>query len=61
MPFLTRKQAAAARFASSFAPRTRGGIRVRNFVASLLKIPLVAEIFLNRDLRDDITLPDYRL
>jgi 2-polyprenyl-6-methoxyphenol hydroxylase-like FAD-dependent oxidoreductase len=61
MPFLRRKQATAARFASSFAPRTRGGIRVRNFVAGLLGIPLVAEIFLNRDLRDDITLPDYRL
>jgi 2-polyprenyl-6-methoxyphenol hydroxylase-like FAD-dependent oxidoreductase len=61
MPFLRRKQATAARFASSFAPRTRGGLRVRNFVAGLLGIPLVAEIFLNRDLRDDITLPDYRL
>ena len=61
MPFLRRKQATAARFASSFAPRTRGGIRVRNFVTGLLRIPLVAEIFLTRDLRDDITLPDYRL
>ena len=61
MPFLRRKQAAAARFASSFAPRTRGGIQLRNFVTGLLRIPLVAEIFLNRDLRDDITLPDYRL
>ncbi len=61
MPFLRRKQAAAARFASSFAPRTQGGIQLRNFVTGLLRIPLVAEIFLNRDLRDDITLPDYRL
>jgi 2-polyprenyl-6-methoxyphenol hydroxylase-like FAD-dependent oxidoreductase len=61
MPFLRRKQATAARFASSFAPRTRAGMRLRNFVAGLLRIPLVAEIFLTRDLRDDIELPNYGL
>lgn len=61
MAFLRGKQTAAARFASSFAPRTQGGIRLRNVVVGLLQIPFVAEVFLTRDLRDAIKLPDYRL
>lgn len=61
MPFLRRKQATAHRFASSFAPRTSVGIRFRSLVAGLLRIPLVAETFLTRDLRDAVALPDYRL
>lgn len=61
MAFLRGKQTAAARFASSFAPRTQRGIRLRNFVVGLLRIPFVAEVFLTRDLRDAIELPDYRL
>ncbi|HJT15822.1 MAG TPA: FAD-binding domain [Thermoanaerobaculia bacterium] len=60
MPFLQRKQASAAKFASSFAPRTNFGIAFRNAVTRLMRIRFVAE-FVGGDLRDDIVLPDYRL
>jgi 2-polyprenyl-6-methoxyphenol hydroxylase-like FAD-dependent oxidoreductase len=58
MPFLKRKQESAATFASSFAPRTALGITFRNLVTRLLRIPLLADFFIGRDLRDDIHLPD---
>jgi 2-polyprenyl-6-methoxyphenol hydroxylase-like FAD-dependent oxidoreductase len=58
-PFLERKQSAAARFASSFAPRTNLGIRFRNSVTGLLRIPVVADFFIGRDLRDDFALPPH--
>ena len=58
-PFLERKQRSAAQFASAFAPRTAVGIRLRNLVTKLLRIPFVAEWFVGRNLRDDVTLPDY--
>lgn len=59
MPFLRRKQASAARFASSFAPKTGFGIAFRNLITRLLRVPFVADFFVGRGLRDDITLPDY--
>jgi 2-polyprenyl-6-methoxyphenol hydroxylase-like FAD-dependent oxidoreductase len=59
MPFLRRKQATAARFATSFAPRTAIGLAFRNVVTRFLSIPVVGDHFIGRDLRDDITLPDY--
>lgn len=58
-PFLARKQASAARFASSFAPKSALGLGFRNVVTRLLRIPRVAEYFIGRDLRDDITIPDF--
>jgi 2-polyprenyl-6-methoxyphenol hydroxylase-like FAD-dependent oxidoreductase len=58
MPFIARKQQSAARFASSFAPKTAVGITFRNVIARLLRIPAVADFFIGRDLRDDVTLPD---
>ncbi|HUJ15525.1 MAG TPA: FAD-binding domain [Thermoanaerobaculia bacterium] len=61
MPFLKRKQESAARFASSFAPRTSLGIAFRNAMTRLMRIPFVAEYFIGRDLRDDIVLPEYRM
>ncbi|EPR44476.1 monooxygenase FAD-binding protein [Desulfovibrio sp. X2] len=60
-PFLKSKQAAAVRFASSFAPKTALGITFRNQVSRLLKIPLLANLLLGRSLSDDIELPDYGL
>lgn len=57
MPFLAGKQRSAARFASSFAPRTAFGVRFRNLVTRFLRIPAVADWFIARDLRDDIALP----
>lgn len=59
MPFLRRKQASAARFASSFAPKTAIGITFRNLVTGMLRVPFIADFFVGRDLRDDIALPDY--
>ncbi len=60
MPFLKRKQESAAKFASSFAPKSTFGITFRNLVTRLLRIPFFADFFIGRDLRDDINLPDYR-
>jgi len=59
MPFLMRKQESAAKFASSFAPKTAFGIWFRNQVTRLLRIPAVADYFIGRGLQDDIELPDY--
>jgi 2-polyprenyl-6-methoxyphenol hydroxylase-like FAD-dependent oxidoreductase len=59
MPFLRRKQASASRFASSFAPRTATGIRLRNLISRLLRIPFVANYFIGRNLRDELSLPEY--
>lgn len=58
--FLRGKQRAAERFAGSFAPRTEFGLWFRNRVTELLRVPLIAEVAMGRDLRDAIELPDYR-
>jgi 2-polyprenyl-6-methoxyphenol hydroxylase-like FAD-dependent oxidoreductase len=59
MPFLKRKQASAAKFASSFAPKSAFGITFRNLVSRLLGAPFVANLLFGRELRDEIKLPDY--
>jgi 2-polyprenyl-6-methoxyphenol hydroxylase-like FAD-dependent oxidoreductase len=59
MPFLKRKQESAAKFASSFCPKSALGITFRNLVTVLLRLPIVADFFIGPDLRDDIKLPDY--
>jgi 2-polyprenyl-6-methoxyphenol hydroxylase-like FAD-dependent oxidoreductase len=59
MPFLKRKQESAAKFASSFAPKSSFGITFRNLVTRLLLIPFFADFFIGRDLRDNIEIPDY--
>lgn len=59
MPFLRKKQLTAAKFASSFAPSTALGISFRNLVTKLMRIEFIADYFIGRDLRDDITLPEY--
>jgi 2-polyprenyl-6-methoxyphenol hydroxylase-like FAD-dependent oxidoreductase len=58
-PFLQRKQESASKFASSFAPKTKLGITIRNLVTRLLGIGFVADYFIGRDLRDDLDLPNY--
>jgi 2-polyprenyl-6-methoxyphenol hydroxylase-like FAD-dependent oxidoreductase len=57
--FIEHKQRAAARFASSFAPRTRIGLALRNGMTRLMSIPLVADIALGRNLRDKLEIPEY--
>jgi hypothetical protein len=59
IPFLKSKQESAAKFASSFAPKSASGIRFRNLVTRLFQIPSFADLFVGRDLRDDIELPYY--
>jgi 2-polyprenyl-6-methoxyphenol hydroxylase-like FAD-dependent oxidoreductase len=59
MPFLKGKQESAARFASSFAPKSAFGIAFRDLVTRLFRIPYLADSFVGRDLRDDIELPGY--
>lgn len=59
MPFLKRKQESAAKFASSFAPKSAFGLTFRNLVSRLLRLPFLAEVLFGRDLRDDIKLPEY--
>ena len=59
MPFLKRKQKSAAKFASSFAPKTALGIAFRNQVVRLMRLPFVVDFFLGRELRDEVQLPDY--
>jgi 2-polyprenyl-6-methoxyphenol hydroxylase-like FAD-dependent oxidoreductase len=59
MPFLRRKQDTAANFASSFAPKSAFGVRFRNRVTELLRVPFIADFFIGRAVRDDIKLPAY--
>jgi 2-polyprenyl-6-methoxyphenol hydroxylase-like FAD-dependent oxidoreductase len=59
--FLQAKQRSAANFASAFAPRTAAGVAFRNVVTRLLRIPIVADYFIGRDLRDDLRLPHYAI
>jgi 2-polyprenyl-6-methoxyphenol hydroxylase-like FAD-dependent oxidoreductase len=59
MPFLKRKQRSAARFASSFAPRSAFGIALRNLVMRLMQLPFLVDFLFGRELRDEVKLPDY--
>jgi 2-polyprenyl-6-methoxyphenol hydroxylase-like FAD-dependent oxidoreductase len=59
MPWIRRKQAAAAKFASAFAPKTAFGITFRNLATRLMRLPFVLDFFIGRQLRDEIKLPDY--
>ncbi|HUP05615.1 MAG TPA: FAD-binding domain [Caldimonas sp.] len=58
---LEDKQARAARFASSFAPKTAAGITLRNWATQLMNVSLLAKWLIGRQLSDDVTLPDYEL
>jgi 2-polyprenyl-6-methoxyphenol hydroxylase-like FAD-dependent oxidoreductase len=59
MPWLRRKQQSAAKFASSFAPKTALGIAFRKMVLRLMRLPFVVDYFIGRELRDQVQLPDY--
>jgi 2-polyprenyl-6-methoxyphenol hydroxylase-like FAD-dependent oxidoreductase len=58
--FLATKQRGAERFASSFVPRTRWGLYVRNLVLKAFRIPFVSRLAMGRDIRDRLELPEYR-
>lgn len=59
MPFLKKKQIAAERFASAFAPKTKLGIIFRDLVTRLFRVHAIADYVIGRELRDDIALPEY--
>jgi 2-polyprenyl-6-methoxyphenol hydroxylase-like FAD-dependent oxidoreductase len=59
MPFLKRKQKFAARFGSSFAPKTAFGIAFRNLFTRTLRLPFLADFLLGRAVLDDIKIPVY--
>lgn len=58
---LESKQAAARRFVSFFATRTRLGLWFRNQAMRAMNIGPVVQVFAGRGLRDDFELPDYGL
>jgi 2-polyprenyl-6-methoxyphenol hydroxylase-like FAD-dependent oxidoreductase len=59
MPLIKRKQYAAAKFASSFAPKTGLGVAFRDFATGMMRLPWLMDFFFGRELRDKIELPDY--
>lgn len=58
-PFVGRKQLAARRIGSWFAPRTRLGLAWRNGVSAVLSNPLVLRQTLGKALLDDFQLPRF--
>ena len=59
-PFIERKQRSAARFANSFAPRTRFGLFVRDQVLNLAsRFRPMADFLMRQFVRDDFVLPRY--
>lgn len=57
--FIEDKQDGAQKFLSFFTTRTPMGIWVRNMAMRAMNVPVLADVFLNRSLRDDLELPDY--
>jgi 2-polyprenyl-6-methoxyphenol hydroxylase-like FAD-dependent oxidoreductase len=58
-PFIARKQEAAVKLTSSFAPKTHFGIFLRNKITKAFKLPFVAELAMGPSLLDRLDLPDY--
>ena len=58
-PFMLAKQKAAEKFASSFAPRTRLGLFLRNQITRAMAIPLVTKRLMRSTLLDRMDLPYY--
>jgi 2-polyprenyl-6-methoxyphenol hydroxylase-like FAD-dependent oxidoreductase len=58
-PFIERKQESAQQFASSFTPRTRFGLFVRDLVLRVTSISFVSNWLMRRFVTDQFELPDY--
>jgi 2-polyprenyl-6-methoxyphenol hydroxylase-like FAD-dependent oxidoreductase len=58
-PFVRNKQKAALRFASSFAPKSRSALFLRNQMFNLMGIRWIADLAVGGGLADKIVLPDY--
>ena len=59
LPFMIAKQDAASRFATTFVPSTRLGLRIRSLVSHLLSIDWIADRMFGGEIRDQIDLPAY--
>lgn len=59
--FVEDKQASALKFLSFFVTRTPMGIWFRNLAMRTMNVPVLADRFLTRSLRDDIELPEYAM
>ena len=58
-PFIERKQESAQQFASSFTPKTRLGLFVRDLVLRATSISFVSNSLMRRFVADQFQLPDY--
>ena len=58
-PFMLAKQQAAEKLATSFTPKTRWGLFLRNQILRAFAIPFVAKFAMGASLLDRIDLPDY--
>jgi 2-polyprenyl-6-methoxyphenol hydroxylase-like FAD-dependent oxidoreductase len=58
-PFIEHKQRQAAGFARQFAPKTRLGLAVRNFMSRLLDAPVLGDLMVKRMFADRFALPEY--
>ncbi|MFZ0519208.1 MAG: FAD-binding domain [Acidobacteriaceae bacterium] len=58
-PFVQKKQDAALRFASSFAPKSNFALYLRNQIFNLMAIPWIANLALGSGLAEKIDLPNY--
>ena len=58
-PFMLAKQQAAEKLATSFTPKTRWGLFLRNQITRAFAIPFVAKFAMGASLLDRIDLPDY--
>lgn len=57
--FILRKQRSALKFAGAFAPKSKVSMFVRNKIMNLLRIGLIADFAIGRDLADNLVLPNY--
>lgn len=57
--FMDAKQRGAERFAGMFAPRTRWGLQLRNYIVKAFAIPGLAKLAVGRDIADNLRLPNY--
>jgi len=58
-PFMLAKQEAAEKFATSFTPKTRLKLFLRNQITKAFAIPFVAKLVMGGSLLDRIDLPEY--
>ncbi|HEY5346776.1 MAG TPA: hypothetical protein VIJ72_01180, partial [Rhizomicrobium sp.] len=58
-PFLLRQQDQAKGFASSFTPKTKFGVGLRNLVLNAMKFPPLGALLARQMLGERFPLPDY--